>query len=165
MVKLGQYLPSAPKTPLLHATLPHDRGTIAVRIRTRKDQYRDETTHLINPLLDWGFTDWVGDTENNVYGVYEEAFGPTEDPPVFFNPIMLQADKLLNYWKWLPWNVRPDVWRRKDASWRRMEVTQPPVQTLRLEDIGGERDDFGDAYIREAEMSFKSGSTLKMGAL
>ncbi|KAF2477462.1 uncharacterized protein BDR25DRAFT_390079 [Lindgomyces ingoldianus] len=26
----------------------------------------------------------------------------------------------------LPWNKNPEVWRRKNASWRRMEIAQPP---------------------------------------
>jgi hypothetical protein len=107
-------------------------------IRTRADEYCDEVKHIINPLLDWGFHDWFRRNPT----VYQKAFGPAEDPPLFggieipyddisiesaFRPIEILPDDILNDWKMLPWNVRPDVWRRKNAIWRRMEITQPPV--------------------------------------
>ncbi|KAJ7441977.1 hypothetical protein FB451DRAFT_1298034 [Mycena latifolia] len=54
-----------------------------------------------------------------------------------FPPFFAGAGK--NRWSWsgqastimaMPWSKAPDAFKRKEASWRRMLVTQPPAQTM-----------------------------------
>ncbi|KAJ7620654.1 hypothetical protein DFH06DRAFT_1482646 [Mycena polygramma] len=58
--------------------------------------------------------------------------------PPFFTPIARGVD----HWLWpntkvimaMPWAKAPDAFRRAEASWRRMLVRQPPVQTMQVTD-------------------------------
>ncbi|KAJ7125345.1 hypothetical protein C8R44DRAFT_137047 [Mycena epipterygia] len=57
---------------------------------------------------------------------------PTQNPllaelfPPFFAPEPQQASSIMS----MPWSKAPDAFKREDASWRRMLVTQPPAQTM-----------------------------------
>ncbi|KAF7346460.1 putative MFS transporter [Mycena sanguinolenta] len=56
-----------------------------------------------------------------------ETFSP------FFAPwesISLRWPGSLDTFEAMPWSKAPDAFKRKAASWRRMLVSQPPVQTL-----------------------------------
>ncbi|KAJ7606939.1 hypothetical protein DFH06DRAFT_1382193 [Mycena polygramma] len=58
--------------------------------------------------------------------------------PPFFTPI----PQGVKHWLWpstkalraMPWAKAPHAFRRAEASWRRMLVRQPPVQTMQLTD-------------------------------
>ncbi|KAJ7187339.1 hypothetical protein C8R46DRAFT_288082 [Mycena filopes] len=64
----------------------------------------------------------------------------------------------------MQWAGAPEAFRRVDASWRRMLVTQPPVQTLLVRDGCRAR---GEDFRREATVQCDDASApgLRMGAL
>ncbi|KAJ7478352.1 hypothetical protein FB451DRAFT_1241841 [Mycena latifolia] len=61
---------------------------------------------------------------------------PRSDSEPVRNPLLVEMQ---NRWSWpgqastimaMPWSKAPDAFKRKEASWRRMLVTQPPAQTM-----------------------------------
>ncbi|KAK7044353.1 hypothetical protein R3P38DRAFT_3176615 [Favolaschia claudopus] len=67
---------------------------------------------------------------------------PTQNPLLteIFSPFFSHLDNKYARWpgshfsiKAMPWAKNPDAFKRAGASWRRMLVTQPPIQTLALE--------------------------------
>ncbi|KAJ6517226.1 hypothetical protein C8R47DRAFT_250053 [Mycena vitilis] len=68
--------------------------------------------------------------------------------PPFFVPEMWVSSRSswpdANSIKQLPWAAAPAAFRRREASWRRMLVRQPPVQTMRIsETCDGQLSDYG----------------------
>ncbi|KAJ7490550.1 hypothetical protein FB451DRAFT_1079334, partial [Mycena latifolia] len=73
-----------------------------------------------------------------------------------------------NRWSWpgdadsimaMPWYKAPDAFKREDASWRRMLVTQPPAQTIIVTERRHARG--GDSERR----AVLNGLSLRMGTL
>jgi hypothetical protein len=62
---------------------------------------------VVNPLLDKAFPGWL-----RFDGDYPKAY---------------------NNFTSLPWNQAPDIWRRQDATWRHMQITQPATTTLQID--------------------------------
>ncbi|KAJ7125390.1 hypothetical protein C8R44DRAFT_782988 [Mycena epipterygia] len=84
--------------------------------------------------------------------------------PPFFAP---EPEAQRRFWwpgqassiKRMPWSKAPDAFRRKEASWRRMLVTQPPPQTMIVTvTCHGQ----GGDSVRRAELNDLS---LRMGVL
>ncbi|KAK7048522.1 hypothetical protein R3P38DRAFT_1868605 [Favolaschia claudopus] len=51
-------------------------------------------------------------------------------PPFFDRRNEMDWDNSIDVIMGMPWSKAPDAFRRKEASWRRMLVSQPPAQTL-----------------------------------
>ncbi|KAJ7609186.1 hypothetical protein DFH06DRAFT_898006, partial [Mycena polygramma] len=70
------------------------------------------------------------------------ASHPIQNPLLaeLFPPFFMPIAAAVNYWQWpdtkairaMPWAKAPDAFRRAEASWRRMLVRQPPVQTMQV---------------------------------
>ncbi|KAJ7696980.1 hypothetical protein B0H17DRAFT_881974, partial [Mycena rosella] len=90
------------------------------------------------------------------------------------NPLLVEifppffAPEGRNRWSWpgeastimsMPWSKAPDAFKRKEASWRRMLVTQPPAQTMAI--IETRHGQLGDSE-RQAVLDDLS---LRMGVL
>ncbi|KAJ7747137.1 hypothetical protein DFH07DRAFT_831247 [Mycena maculata] len=101
-------------------------------------------------------------------------FQPDPQSEPVQNPLLVElfppffAPEGQNRWAWpgqasaimsMPWSKAPDAFRRADASWRRMLVTQPPTQTIVIREINHAR--MGD-FERQAVLRDLS---LRMGAL
>ncbi|KAJ7606946.1 hypothetical protein DFH06DRAFT_1309691 [Mycena polygramma] len=66
-----------------------------------------------------------------------------------FNPLLVElfpaffAQETEDRWHWpnadmimaMPWSKAPDAFRRQEASWRRMLVTQPPARTMIVSEL------------------------------
>ncbi|KAJ7466756.1 hypothetical protein B0H11DRAFT_2047596 [Mycena galericulata] len=61
-----------------------------------------------------------------------EMFPPFFDPEEHSNPMSWPGTA--SAIKAMPWSKAPDAFRRKEASWRRMLVCQPPVQTMVIQE-------------------------------
>jgi hypothetical protein len=96
-----------------------------------------ETHHFtINPLLDWGFPGWFSKRHWIDPGEWGKAYAHCEQPPTaphddderVYN---LSTDaRALNKFLVLPWNTKETAWRYNNASWRKMQISQPPVRAL-----------------------------------
>jgi hypothetical protein len=100
---------------------------------------------VINPLLDWGFSGWFSPTH---WGKPWEWFSSGrsmkyERPPLHHDSKEScpkdYGQRSLNDFFVLPWNINADAWRRKEASWRKMFITQPPVTSFEIRCIEGYR--------------------------
>ena len=100
--------------------------------------------YLLNPLLDWGFSSWFKDQEDKGTGADSDQ------------------SSLLHFTT-LPWEGSLAAWKRKDASWRRMQITQPPVQELGVREECMEYG--GRTVFRVGFLSFPLGAPLTMGRL
>jgi hypothetical protein len=96
-----------------------------------------EIHHLtINPLLDWGFPGWFSKRHWIDPEDWEEAYAHCEQPPTAPHDhdervYDLSTDaRALNKFFVLPWNTRETSWRYENASWRKMQISQPPVRAL-----------------------------------
>jgi hypothetical protein len=92
----------------------------------------------INPLLDWGFSGWFSPAQ---WGKPWEWFSSGrsmnyERPPLYCHSEEScpedYGQRSLNDFFILPWNVNADAWRRREASWRKMFITQPPVTSFEI---------------------------------
>ena len=66
----------------------------------------DDGDYILNPFLDYAFPTWF-----NAPGMCLTG-GDSQPTKRFLS---------------LPWSQHPGVWRRADASWRRMEIAQPRI--------------------------------------
>ncbi|KAJ4293605.1 auxilin-like clathrin-binding protein required for normal clathrin function [Kalmusia sp. IMI 367209] len=98
---------------------------------------KSTSSYTLNPLLSSAFPFIFN--PNKILSKEEAAdwdilWGNKEDPPTP-TPNM---DTCVKAFLYTSWNRRPEVWRRKEASWRRMLVSDPPVKTVvwRMQDAG-----------------------------
>jgi len=71
----------------------------------------DVGDYILNPFLDRAFPTWF-----NAPGMFPTG-GDSQLTKRFLS---------------LPWSQHPGVWRRADASWRRMEIVQPRIYQLHV---------------------------------
>jgi hypothetical protein len=107
-----------------------------------------QNRYLLNPLLDWDFPGWFEDNQDLDYGLTEKSH---------------HAEVAMQRFTSMPWNAHPAVWRRKDVSWRRMQITQPSVQAVEVQEDGAMSDGFRTS--RMGRVPFPKRATLTMGQL
>lgn len=157
---LQQYLYFLPSSP---TTIEFQLDKIAM---CTKCNHTYTATYVLNPLPAQGFPHWfICSDVSRTEGQWNEAFKHMDDPPIFHHSgpwdCMDIAEKVLDEFKMLPWNANPDAWRRKEASWRRMEVTQPPIRALQIEDVV--QSNINANRIRRGRLSFPSNDSFRMG--
>jgi hypothetical protein len=116
-----------------------------------------ETRHFsLNPLLDWGFPGWFSKKHwidprdwEGAYAYCEQLpIAPHDDDEMVYG---LSTDaRALNKFLVLPWNTDERAWRYNNASWRKMQTSQPPVRALGITHI----DDMEWNGYTKAELEF-----------
>jgi hypothetical protein len=97
-----------------------------------------ETQHFsLNPLLDWGFPGWFSKKHWIDPKQWETAYAHCEEPPKPPGYDELSSEeRVLNKFLVMPWNVNSEAWRYGKVSWRRMQITQPPVRGFHIAHMG-----------------------------
>ncbi|KAF2805238.1 uncharacterized protein BDZ99DRAFT_115998 [Mytilinidion resinicola] len=110
----------------------------------------------INPLLDVTFPGFLSDAPEIPIEEWDLHFNRFPNPP---EPYDSSSTAL---YLCSAWSLRPEAFARKEASWRRMLVCQPPVRRLTLiNKFDGE----GGTSVDEGSLDFEEGEGLRMHTL
>jgi hypothetical protein len=91
--------------------------------------------HTLNPLITSAFPflltphHALSDAEANDWDIKFGHLDPAPDP----SPVLITTLKAFQY---SSWTLNPEAWKRKEASWRKMLVSNPPVTHVVFE-VGG----------------------------
>ncbi|KAF2488882.1 hypothetical protein BU16DRAFT_531927 [Lophium mytilinum] len=142
-----------------HATIttsPALQSALFLRPMSTFPPRQDVSEFQINPLLDVTFPGFLSDAPNIPAEEWDLHFNHFPNPPA-----PNDGSSTALYFR-SAWSLQPEAFARKEASWRRMLVCQPPVRRLTL--LNQSSGQFG-TLVDKGSLDIEEGEGLRMRTL